>query len=363
MATPSYVPILKGKEGEFAALEALAADIRTAIMPLIEVPSVPFDYANERPSRTLEEHFAAVSERVRRSWADRPLYIDLPWIEVDELLPDGRDPVGCMLANCVRLGIAAVPVVSRSSSPQGLASAGRHANVAGSGCCIRLLIEDFEEDTDLGLEIDRILGEIGGIDRNNVDLVLDLEDLGSDAGRALLVARSVLGLIPRENEWRRVICSASSFPEDLSDVDASTVSTLPRREWQLWRTLQRRPDRLRRRDLIYSDYAIAHPIPRELDPRTMRMSANIRYTAHEEWLIMKGRNVRQYGFEQYFELCRMLIARPEYYGREFSWGDNYIAQCAERELGPGNATTWRKVGTNHHITVVVNSLRQMQHGA
>ena len=36
MATPSYVPILKGKEGEFAALEALAADIRTAIMPLIE---------------------------------------------------------------------------------------------------------------------------------------------------------------------------------------------------------------------------------------------------------------------------------------------------------------------------------------
>ena len=109
--------------------------------------------------------------------------------------------------------------------------------------------------------------------------------------------------------------AASSFPENLSDV-ASTVSTLPRREWQLWQTLQRRPDRLRRRDLIYSDYAIAHPIPRELDPRTMRLSASIRYTAPEEWLIMKGRNVRQYGFEQYFELCRMLIGRPEYYGRE-----------------------------------------------
>ena len=319
--TPSYVPILKGKEGEFAALEFLVADVRTAIMPLIEVPPVPFDYANERPSRTLEEHFAAVSECVRKSWADRPLYIDLPWIKVDELLPDGRDPVECMLANCARLEIAAVPVVSRSSSGEGLASAGRYAKAAGSGCCIRLLIQDFEEDTDLEREIDRILSEIGGIGPNDTDLILDLEDLGTDSGKALLVARYVLSVVPREDEWRRVIFSASSFPEDLSDVDASTVSTLARREWQLWQTLQRRPGRLRRRDLIYSDYAIAHPIPRELDPRTMRMSASIRYTAREEWLIMKGRNVRQYGFEQYFELCRMLIGRPEYYGRAFSWGE------------------------------------------
>ena len=42
----------------------------------------------------------------------------------------------------------------------------------------------------------------------------------------------------------------------------------------------------------FGDYAIAHPIPTELDPRTMRMSASIRYTTSDEWLILKGRNVR-----------------------------------------------------------------------
>jgi hypothetical protein len=83
------------------------------------------------------------------------------------------------------------------------------------------------------------------------------------------------------------------------------------------------------------------------------------YTAQDDWLIVKGRNVRQYGFDQYFELCRALVGRPEYYGRDFSWGDNFIAQCATRELGPGNATTWRKVGTNHHLTVVVRALANM----
>jgi hypothetical protein len=42
----------------------------------------------------------------------------------------------------------------------------------------------------------------------------------------------------------------------------------------------------------------------------MRMSANIRYTARENWLVVKGRNVRQYGFDQYFDLCGTLVDDP-----------------------------------------------------
>jgi hypothetical protein len=109
---------------------------------------------------------------------------------------------------------------------------------------------------------------------------------------------------------------------------------------------------LPRPDIIFGDYAISHPVQKELDPRTMRMSASIRYTTQENWLVVKGRNVRQYGFDQYFELCKTLVKRPEFSGKDYSWGDNYIADCAAGRTGPGNATTWRKVGTNHHLTVV-----------
>jgi hypothetical protein len=159
-------------------------------------------------------------------------------------------------------------------------------------------------------------------------------------------------MAPQIAAWRQVVFAAASFPEDLSDVDAATVSTLPRREWELWSMLQRSPKKLPRRDLVFGDYGITHPVPRELDPRTMRMSASIRYTTRDSWLVIKGRNVRQYGFEQYFDLCGVLVNRPEYSGADFSWGDDYSAKCAERESGPGNATTWRKVGTNHHLTLV-----------
>jgi len=47
---PLYVPILKGKEGEFAAREELSTAVRDVILPLVEVPRVPYDYANERPN-------------------------------------------------------------------------------------------------------------------------------------------------------------------------------------------------------------------------------------------------------------------------------------------------------------------------
>lgn len=358
---PLYVPVLKGKEGEFAALEALEPHVRVRLMPLIEVPDVPYDYANDRPSKSLDDHVAGIADRLLRCCQDLPLYIDLPWFKGPEELADGRHALAVVLSDCAERGVRAVPVISRTSSPKYLAATGAYRKTSGLGVCIRLLVEDFEEEVDIDEEIERLLDSSGATESTS-DLVLDLEDLGPEASRAVLVARSVFSMISGHHSWRRIILAAASFPEDLSEVNAATITTLPRREWELWRTIQRRPKLLPRPDLIFGDYVISHPVQKELDPRTMRMSASIRYTTEENWLVVKGRNVRQYGFDQFFELCKVLTKLPEFRGKNFSWGDNYIAACAAGQTGPGNATTWRKVGTNHHLTVVVQEIATA-HGA
>jgi hypothetical protein len=355
-AEPVYVPILKGKEGEFAALEVLTTDVRRQLMPLVEIPRVPYDYANERPARSLDEHVSGIANRLSQCWRDHQLYLDLPWFEDEEHLRDGRVALAAVLADCARARLRVVPVVSRASSTSYLAAAGRHSETHRSGVCMRLLVEDFEDDVEPNGLVDRMLAGLGGTRTSMVDLLLDLEDLRPDTKRAVLIARSLFSMIPRRDEWRRIILAAASFPEDLSDVGAATISTLPRHEWELWQILQRRPGILPRPELIFGDYGISHPIPKELDPRIMLMSANIRYTASNAWLVVKGRNVRQYGFDQYFELSKLLVDREEYCGSDFSWGDRYIADCAEGVQGPGNATTWRKVGTNHHLTLVTRQL-------
>src|SRR2546426_10562869 len=61
-------------------------------------------------------------------------------------------------------------------------------------------------------------------------------------------------------------------------------------------------------------------------------------------------------FDQFNDLCKMVIERPEYCGTEFSWGDFYIYKCAHNQDGLGNATTWRQVGTTHHIEFVARPL-------
>src|SRR5229473_2564364 len=110
---PLYVPILKGKEGEFAALEELSSSVRDAILPLVEVPRVPYDYANERPARTLDEHVGGIAERLRKCWTGRPLYLDLPWFGADaDTLVDGSIAVRKVLGDCRDADVDVIPVIA-----------------------------------------------------------------------------------------------------------------------------------------------------------------------------------------------------------------------------------------------------------
>ncbi len=106
----------------------------------------------------------------------------------------------------------------------------------------------------------------------------------------------------------------------------------------------------------FGDYGISHPDWVDVDPRIQQMSAGLRYTTDEQWLVFKGRGVKRYGYEQSHDICQRLISMPEYSGEDFSWGDDWIMKCANREVQSGNATTWRKAGTNHHLAFVTRQL-------
>ena len=100
-------------------------------------------------------------------------------------------------------------------------------------------------------------------------------------------------------------------------------------------------------------------MPPEFQPY-MVMSANIRYTVQNDWLVLRGKSVQgPLGYDQYHKLCESLISLAEYSGSDFSWGDKRIELCAKREVGPGNATTWRMVGTSHHIAYVLEQLSNL----
>ena len=96
-----------------------------------------------------------------------------------------------------------------------------------------------------------------------------------------------------------------------------------------------------------------------MDMRFVKPKASLRYTIDGAFLIVKGRNVRDYKYGQYRTMCEEVINSVHYKGETFSTGDKYIYECALGTESTGQLTTWRWVGTNHHIELLVEDIANM----
>jgi hypothetical protein len=133
-------------------------------------------------------------------------------------------------------------------------------------------------------------------------------------------------------------------------------ATIPRFEWLLYKKVVRSLAKGGVRLPTFGDYVINHPGVLSLDMRKVKPAATIRYTTDDAWLIVKGPNVRDHKFGQYQEHCKTVMESRHYSGSEFSEGDKYIANCAVGTARTGNLSTWRMVGTNHHLEKVVRDI-------
>ena len=171
-----------------------------------------------------------------------------------------------------------------------------------------------------------------------------------------LAARTALNGLPGLHQWRTLSFAGGAFPANLGEVHRDAISPVPRTHWLVWSELVSEAGALRRPP-AFSDYAISSPGHLDFDPTKMSMSANIRYTHEREFLVVKGHGIIKGSATQYPGLARALKSRPEYAGPTFSAGDRYVDRVAAgREKGSGNATTWRWVGTDHHLGYVVDQI-------
>ena len=344
-STQHYVPILKAKLGELGALGTLTADAKQRITPLLEVPSFLGGKDPKASARKVAAHF-------EKAWGDGyQLYVDTAWSGEEDassaptlsvILEEGRSRL---------LRLVPVTGLTRTDAYQAVV---RTAGASDEGICVRLEAGDLEHAAQA-----KELASSLGFDLSHVDLLLDFKSISNDQVAALALAgRAIIAAVPELGRWRRLILAASAFPLDMSQFQSNRISRAPRAEWALFNAIARGDNRPARIP-FFGDYAIQHPRPKEIDPKIMNMTANLRYTSNGEWMILKARNVKQYGYAQFNTICRTLIDRDEYAGGDFSWGDQYIERCARGQDGPGSATTWRKVGTSHHLTLVARQIASL----
>lgn len=346
-----YLPVLKGRQGEYRALRALTPADKAAMTPMVEAIPIPVDHAKNRaPKSTIEKHLAKVPKDVEKHWGTAPIFIDVTKnLGPGAMMADGRHPVTYLCEESRKLGLTIIPVISIHADPTFRSAAKAAITVDKNGVCLRHALDDVLDPT-FPSTLATLLADLK-IGAAEVHFVIDLDAVQANrVGTILAALKAVLPKLPHLHAWASLSLVGTAFPVNFSGFKVGR-HTLPRLEWQIWKSLGPQP-----RVPTFGDYAIAHPEMSDMDPRKMRISASIRYTTDAEWVIYRGRNVKDHGYGEYVIAAGKLAADPVFCGPSFSWGDQYIADCAAGTDGPGAHETWRRVGTNHHLSFVVQQL-------
>lgn len=351
---PQYIPCLRWKQGEYLALYHLSSSTKTMILPLIEVAEIGYDFETQEDRHSLDEHLKDFAKRVMDNWGKDRCFVDLRLIGYEQRLADGKYSLDHIFDDLRLEGVSAIPVIGHKPDSLVLTAIRNILAQDKRGLCVRIGLEAAAKDN-LGLSIDRLLDNCR-IDFQSCDLIVDLgapNFVPIDGFSRILT--SIISQLPHLYRWRSFNIIGTSFPPSMSGVGLG-LSIIPRNEWRLYKKLVQYLRESGLRIPNFGDYVINHPQVLLLDMRFVKPFASIKYTIDDSWLIMRGNNVRDHGYEQHRDLSKAIVESKHYSGQDYSNGDRYIYDCAKGKGGPGNLTTWRRVGTNHHIEFVVREL-------
>jgi len=349
-----YVPCLRWKQGEYLAVFQLPPTTRRMFTPLIEVPEIGYDFEKGTRSKTIDQHLAPFTKRVLQKWGRQLCFVDLHLIEHSERMGTGIHPV-CFVFDGLRQRMcSAIPVTGLDRDDAHQREIRKVVNKSKSGICLRIKIEQAAKGS-FKNDLDSLLSRLK-IKSESCDLIIDL---GAPSfipleGFSMAIQR-IVSKLPYLNDWRTFTVLSTSFPATMAGIKKGG-EVVTRHEWQLYKMLVADLRKAKLRLPTFGDHAISHPQVLDMDMRLLRPNATIKFTTDDGWYIVKGNNVKDYGYEQFHGLSEQVLGSRHYRDSAFSWGKEYIRKCANRSAKRGNLTKWVQVGTNHHIEKVTRDI-------
>ena len=349
-----YVPALKWRQGEYQALLHLDSNVKDRIVPLICVPAIEYDFETQQLKKTVDEHIQPFVKRFMDKWGSRPAWITVHKELTTAKMGNGAYALDHILNGLRANGGQALPALTLASDNNTVAIVRQAAAKDGRGLGLILSIENLmaiDSHSSLIAAINKL-----GAARHEIDLIVDLqapnfEPYRQFANALMLRLDKLRGLA----DFRNLVLISSAFPSSLADIARGT-DEIPRHDWLFYQEFLTAISK-RLPHPLFGDYTVVHPHFTPSDPRMLKPAGKIVYTASDRWVTRKGGAFRGKP-EQMHEHCEAIISDPrfEFRGAGFSFGDQYIFNCAHRRAKPSNLTRWKCVTINHHITVVADSL-------
>jgi hypothetical protein len=351
-----YVPVLKWRQGEYQALMRLDEIHRKRVVPLIEVTPPEWDFEEGRAKKTLAKQLEPFVPRLKAKWGSQPAFLDTHLLNPTDRMPGGVHPLTYLLDGARADEAQLTPVTGLERDLAHYNAVAAAALLDGFGIAVRCSLDEIA-DPDFPTTFARVVGHLG-VDSSDVDLIIDLAAKNFEPLDDLVdLVSALLQAEPIYDEVRTLILVGTSFPVSMGDIKGPS-QTVPRMEWQLYKQLvSTLPADFH--PPTFGDYTISSADIPGGDMRLLKPAASVRYTIDDAWLITKGKNVRDNGFEQFRDRCKDVVTSGKALPLGYSAGSDYVRGCHAKTEKTGNLTTWRWVGTNHHITKVVDDLASL----
>jgi hypothetical protein len=341
-----YVPVLKLKAGEKEALPLLSSTVRQRITPLLEVVE-----RDKEKKATPGEHIDTAFKKFKPAVEELARY----FLDCREVASDGPETAQEVFRRAADVGTPFVPVTGITRSVDIQAALAYRA----SGLALRLTREEYE----CGSVRSDLLSFIKAhnVAPEFIDLIIDLgavDDMVLPGVHAL--AAAFLNEIPDPTSWRTLTMSASAFPPGMAGLESRSYDLIDRLDWLAWRDCIRANASFPRLP-TFSDGVIQHPSGVEgVDWRTINIPASVRYTTGDQWLRIKGVGTRtEPPSDQLQRLATSLVyghLSGHFRGASHCEGCGGMWSAAQGADNFGSLTVWRRLGTVHHITDVIEQL-------
>jgi len=342
-----YVPILKWKQAEYGALSKLDPTDKDHVLPIIEMLPPDGNFTPQDLALEATNRFESVATKFGLQALKHGFGID------GRYLFSGGTSIKRLVRICAhqhRQGLQAWPVVDPDRVLAEVPDLPLMKPFGSAFLRAPVRTSSLSESLQALADLRQVLGK-----RAQITAVLDMEGFGDADDTAFIkLVDPMIKAFVADGRANRVVLAGGSFPASLSSFKQGR-SDIKRREWGIWTHFHKISDLT---PVVFGDYSVTNPklvvIPKGTP---IPVLAQLRYAMTDKWVLHRGAVVKgKAGFQQYKQLCTLMIASPEYRGEKFSFGDKMIKHHHDPATTTGSPPTWRRDATSHHL---VYTLRQL----
>lgn len=346
----NYTPFLKAKTNEIAALSALTLDIKSSIVPFLDLPKKP-TMTSDSFRRMVNKAAVALGRHLKEIPA---FYIDNFDID-DDILVDGKDNYQFVIETFHELRFIPVVGLDRAAGRNQLVFDAKANGILESDTvAVRLQAEDFASFDLVQDEIQSVLESGDGLFDNWVLILDNRVCLSLDAAFRATEIGKFISACRKNFEFSRIIVAGSSIPASIRDlIQVETELYLDRKEFEIHALTC---GELSDNSLGFGDYTVVSPLYSDVDipPAVMLnvMAPRVVYSYDGAHFLARGGALRTHprGNDQYNDIAKYLIGKPFFRGAAYSFGDNFLDEKANlvgNMVTPGSIL---KPTINAHIT-------------